>query len=44
MRDYKIHKTNSEPNINKFFKVYTELNDNNFNLYIIENLDLTFFR
>ena len=43
MLDYMICTTDSEPNINKILKVYTELNEHNVNLYIIENLDLTFF-
>lgn len=43
MLDFMMSTTESKPNINEILKIYTELNDHNVNIYILEHLDLTFF-
>ena len=43
MRNFMISTADSKPSINEVLKVYTELNDHNITIYIVEHLDLTFF-
>lgn len=43
MLNFLISTSESKPRINEVLKIYTELNDHNVNIYIVEHLDLTFF-
>ena len=43
MVNYMVTTTNSKPNRQEILKIYTELNDHTVNMYVIENLDLSFF-